>query len=154
VQVVVAAVLLNPNHWRKHPAVIRVPGVGPHPAGGIAVLVPGCSCRFRRLLLVQVVPELFYADPGKYTKHSSLVFIELFWRGPAELGILGFPVECLDSGQREMGQALAVIDEVVDALDGEVHAVAQVHPLERTQDGVPPPHETLDGEIGDVVALD
>ena len=134
VQIVVAAVLLNPNHWRKHPAI--VPEVGPYSAG-IAILVPGCSCRFRRLLLVQVVPELFYAGPGKHTKHSSLVFIELygagqsqrrlhtkrgrlikltFWRGPAELGILGFPVECLDSGQREMGQALTVIDEVVDAL--------------------------------------
>ena len=74
-----------------------------------------------------------------------------------------------------MGQTLAVIDEVVDALqerngqsggglgatearqsthlDGEMHAVTQVHSLERTQDVASPPHETLDGEIGDVVAF-
>jgi len=83
-----------------------VAAVGP----GSTVVLRSDFSLFGSFLVVKVLAELLDTGAGEDAKDHSLILIEFFGGRPAKLHKLRTAVECFHSGQREVRQALTVVD--------------------------------------------
>lgn len=90
----------------------------------------GAIVRLVAHFLREVTAEAIDTRPGEDTEQLSLVVVELLRRFPAESQKF-FTQECRHSGERQMRQSRAVVEQGRDAVQSQVGAVAKMDAFQR-----------------------